>query len=286
MIFASVLARQNKKDEAKIAIENVLKFPNMSSEEYYQIGELYSLIQDLEAADECMQKALELDSDNIQARVGLAYVLIQQKKWDAAEEKIDTVLAKEPENLKALIGHAELQAAKTEIQAAIDEYQKIVELYPTNPNVATRLANLLIQTNSADRGVDLLQKVADYYPKHPGANSSLLEMYYKQKRYRLAIEYANRVLEIPNANHDYAKRLLGRSYISTKRYDLAVKTLQEIVEQFPEDFDSKIALAYAYHHNEEIEKAIECYQKASEMNPESKLPYQFLGLLYAQQGSA
>ena len=282
-ILASTLVYQKMIGEAEKVLTELQQFSNLTSQEHYQIGELYSLTPDLRGAELSMKKALDLDPENVDARIGLAYVLAKQTQYDSATKEIDKVLSQHPENLKALIGHAEVFVGKTEIQKAINAYEKILQMHPNNPNVATRLAGLLIQTNVLDRGIELAQKVADYYPQHPGANSLLLKVYYKQKRYRLAIEYANRILSIPNANHDFARRLLGRSYVATKRYDLAVKTLEDVVKTAPNDFDSQISLAYAYHNKGEFEQAIARYQKAAKINPESKIPYDLLATLYTQQ---
>ena len=284
LILASSLLRQDRNDEAISVIDKLLEFEDLNTRNYYEIGELYSLIPDLEAMETCMKKALELNPDNLDAHAGLAYTLIKRKQWDQATLHLDKILTENPENLKALVGRAEIMAEKTEIQAAINEYDKILQLHPANPNIAVRLAGLLIQTNVTEKGIDLLRKVVEAYPQHLGANLVLLETYYKHERYRLAIEHATRLLDIPDADYYHVRRLLGRSYISTKQFGLAINTLRDVVEKFPEDFDANVSLAYAYHYNGETDQAIECYQQAAKLEPESKLPNQFLGILYGQHG--
>ena len=282
-LLASALAHQNLVVEARAVLETLQKFKNLDSHDYAAIGELFTLTQDIDQAQACMAKALELDPANTDARIGLAYSLSQQNQWDQASEHIEEVLSQDPENLKGLIGQAEILAGKMEVQSALDAYEKILQLYPTNPNVATRLARLYLKTNAEARGLEILQKVIDHYPGHVGANSLSLETNFKQGRYRLAIQHAQRILAVPNDSHDYARKLLARCYLAIKQFDLAITTNREILEKFPGDFDAKLGLAYALDKKGKSEEATNYYRQAAQINPESEFPYQYLANLYARK---
>jgi DNA-binding winged helix-turn-helix (wHTH) protein/tetratricopeptide (TPR) repeat protein len=83
---------------------------------------------------------------------------------------------------------------------------------------------------------------------------------------------------------DSVNQYLGWHYIHARQYDRAITQLEKTLTDNPEFFLARVTLAMAYEQKGEVEKAIEEYQKAYDMDQNS-LVRGFLGHAYALSGN-
>jgi len=74
----------------------------------------------------------------------------------------------------------------------------------------------------------------------------------------------------------------GRASLEAGNYDEAVSTLEEAVEQAPNNRDAHFLLGQAYNQNGELSKAVDAYRKVLEIEPESAAAHHNLGVTYYQ----
>ena len=83
-----------------------------------------------------------------------------------------------------------------------------------------------------------------------------------------------------NKNSLHLNKLAAYIYGLKDKHRLSIQILNDIKNNFPEDFDISNNLGHAYLHEEKIDLAIENINKAIKINPESPAPYKNLAEVY------
>lgn len=86
---------------------------------------------DARAALESVNRALEIDSDNIPALHLKADLLIARSRWDEAEQVLNEVLEKNPVQARALYGIGRVRLGQDRQESAIESFQRACEYFPT-----------------------------------------------------------------------------------------------------------------------------------------------------------
>ena len=76
----------------------------------------------------------------------------------------------------------------------------------------------------------------------------------------------------------------GNNAGDKKEYDKAIECYQKAIEINPDFADAYYNMGIAYRHKENYDKAIECYQKVIEIDPEDADAYNNMGVAYCQKG--
>jgi len=98
---------------------------------------------DYEAAIEHFKKGLEIDPDNLAARVSYGRALYLGGQPDAAEAQLNSVLAEDPQHILANFFLAVLWESRHKPEKAAARYQLILKLEPEHEGAHFYIANLL-----------------------------------------------------------------------------------------------------------------------------------------------
>jgi len=283
LLLASTLIKKGLPEKAVAPLKIAINLPNIDQKNYERAGELFFLSKNWEESGKCYKQALESNPDSINSLSGLAYVSISKKQWDVAEKHIETILSKDSKNVKGLAARAKLYFAQGQTQKAIGEYEAIMKLDPDNPNFPLWLSTLLIGTNETDRGITILKELVARRPGFLEALTLLSQTYFKEKRFHLAAEMANKILSLPNSKNIQARILLAKTYFEMENYTSAIDPLEKAMEEFPNSFDLTLRLAYAYQQTGDVEKAVALFEEASLLDKKSSLPERYLGTIYERK---
>jgi tetratricopeptide (TPR) repeat protein len=139
---------------------------------------------------------------------------MEERMYRQAEEKIKSCLQKDDNYLPALTALSELEYRKMNYQAAIDAASKAMSINTYDPagNFYYALASLkLNKIFDAKDGFDIAAQSAEY---RVPAFTQLSHIYFKDKEYNKAIEYAKKSLAFNQFNID-ALQLLSVTYRKT-----------------------------------------------------------------------
>jgi tetratricopeptide (TPR) repeat protein len=100
---------------------------------------------DYQAAIEHFKKGLEIDADNLAARVSYARALYLGGQPDAAETQLNRVLSEDPEQILANFLLAILWESRQQAEKAAARYERILKLDPEHQGAHFYLANLLFK---------------------------------------------------------------------------------------------------------------------------------------------
>ena len=284
LISAYCQDKQGEKEEAIRLLDlGTEKLKLDDAKQFEFAATLYNGLGKANPAITYYKKAIEIEPDSEDAKIGLALLYISQSKWDLANTQIDSVLSKSPDNKKGLVCKAEMFLAQGKMQKAIDQYQNIIKLDATDPQPKTQVAAILYASNHKNKAGEVLQLVLAEHPDYTDALLLSSQLFVEQKRFRLAVANAERISSIDHKKFIQAQNILARTYLELKNYSKAIEASKLVLESNPEDFVIVMGLAFSYQQIGDEDQAIRHYRAASELDPKSHLPYLYLGSLFAQK---
>ena len=113
------------------------------------------------------QKALEMDSQNIEANNKTGNIFGRLGKYEEAIKRYDTVLKQEPNNLLALLNKGLAQHFLGDYNGAIKNYDTVLKIKPSSITASYNKASSLVQMNQLDEAFMILEKIikSDYSVK-------------------------------------------------------------------------------------------------------------------------
>jgi tetratricopeptide (TPR) repeat protein len=108
---------------------------------------------------------------------------------------------------------------------------------------------------------------------------NLADVYYKQKLYAEAIDLLQ-IGIIENPENTVLKHYLARIYMEDFQHDLAIDELDAILEKEPDNYDAYYDLGRVYFELGNYDSAIECFENILEYKDDNAWIYYYLGEAY------
>ena len=265
--------------DVKTAIESI---DRLQGPDWYLVfkdlhaGLIYDLVGNKKEAGERLERAYRLDSNAI--RTADAYARWLSKNGDqAGAQKVYEAFA------KVLPNHPLIETPVADLKAGKTLTPMVRTAAAGASEVLFGLGAALGRQGGEDIGLIYLQLAIYLDPDHPLALLSLADLYEAMKKPELAIEAYGRVpLTSPlkrNANIQ-----LGLNLEALERSDEAKKTLDQLVEQKPEDLEAIVALGNVLRSRKQFKEAAVIYSKAvarvSEPTRQHWTLFYFRGICY------
>lgn len=282
--LARAYMRINNIDEAmRQAQKSVTLDPENSMAYYYMayINEKYLNRADL--AEQLYKKALELNSLNGKAYMGLAGLLIKQGKEDLAEGFIKKAIEADADDPEPRLALSRILNKRSDSKSAESEVRKAIAADPNNPVLHADLGNIL--SSSKDRAAD----AENEYHKalELGPNNGYVHFCFArflndernrgdeaEKEYKLAIKL--------DPDLDEARVKLGDLLIARKAiYDEAFDQYKKAFQINPKNAMALVGTARIYAElYKDYTGAEREFKKAITIDPNLALAYNLLGQLY------
>jgi tetratricopeptide (TPR) repeat protein len=218
-------------------------------------------------AETAYQRALELDSKNVDALTGMAWVTGGRHGFDQSIQWANKAIAIEPGAVAAhgIIGDAALEIG--DYDQAYDQYQVMMDLRP-DLSSWSRGAHLLWLTGDKTKAVWLMDKAiksgAPFAENSAWCRAKLAMMHFNDG----ALLLAEQVLEpaLKGSSHN-THVLLAAGKIAAARQDItaAIKFNQTVLEGGP-NHEALVALGDLHAANGELELAEEFYVKVEALH--------------------
>ena len=173
------------------------------------------------------RKAASLEPSNVAVQLGLARAFRVLKNYSQAKDALSSVLQAEPFNAEAHFEMAQVKQAEGESSKAIDELYKTLQYQPQNRSARETLLNLL---ETAGRLHEATMQALFLERTSPSEihTRKLADLYYKQGRYRPALERYRDLLK-RNRNSVELNVRVGTIYHRLGQNVLARKVLEKAV---------------------------------------------------------
>jgi len=234
-----------------------------------RLGADYARLGELSLAVQHLDKALEFDPDNVQARYLLALIYSTRKEYDRAAQEYEAILNSfveaEPRNSEIYGYLAQLYYSQKQYDKAIKQFEIVLSLEPQNAEVMFLLGALYLEKGDETGAVDLLEKTLILEPGHDAALNSLAYIYAQRgEQLDRAGTMIERALTIDPGNGAY---LDTRGWIAFQKGDWNAALTD--LHQAEEALDDPVIFEHlgdVYFRMKDLDQARQNWEKSLELN--------------------
>ncbi len=261
---------QGKLNEAVIQFSNALKVDKAYGDAHYQLAKTYIKMGTFMAGYSELMKTVDLDPNNVPARIDLGDMLLAGGVPDRAEAQAKAVLGMNANNADAHALLSKIAARKGDLPEATSEIQHAIQLDPSKAPYHTQLALLKAggpQTPSTAAGNEAsaeqeLQKAVSLDPNDAQARLVLAAFLEKkgdragaEQQYQAAIKAAPTNLR--------ARTALVGLYLRANDKGKAEQTLRQAAEDLPDNEDAASLPEQYYLQTHQLDQAQTVYADLS-----------------------
>ncbi|HOT77384.1 MAG TPA: tetratricopeptide repeat protein, partial [Candidatus Wallbacteria bacterium] len=231
------------------------------------------------------ESVLELDPNNYQATFQLAEIYLNQNLIDIAVKFFQRTKSIKPDFIESYRRLAEIFKSQGDSDKFISECMQIIEREPDDPIVHLELARSYMQNGYYDEALAELKQVITIDPQCSEAHQYLGQIYERTELFDDAKECYNRVLQLDPNNSvalDYFANQQNRemndqiqeAFNKAKEHedineiDKAIEEYDRILEIRPGNLEVHYRLGNLYEKKKAHSKALFEYQRAIEIDPE------------------
>jgi tetratricopeptide (TPR) repeat protein len=292
----------NRNEDAEKILESaVTRFPE-NAQVYLLLANFHRANKDLDKAYAAARKAIDIEPENEAFRLMAADILKTDKKAKEAEAFLLEGLKTLPDSLEIKSTLADLEFDLQKFPEAQKLIEEILASNPTHGGATFVKAKLLLKDNKLREAADMLTSLTTNYPKWADpfyflalTNLRLGEIELAQKNGRAALQLApadsryhtlqsqilliqgdtqnagkeaSLALRLDNSNFAAAK-LLAKSLLQDKRFDDAIKVIEEIRSKVPTDIEMLGSLGLAQLGKKDQEQAAQSFARLLELAPDN-----------------
>ncbi len=252
---------------------------------YGNLGMAYEVKGMFDEAIEQYERALEVDSTSVMARLGIAESYSRKKQHDKAIEAYKDLIQTNEEFMRARVyyslGVAQHQDAR--FKEAIDSYARAIEVDSTFAEAYYGLGNAYYRLRDFDDAVSDFKKAVRLAPNHIAAVVNLGNTYLEIGRLDDAISTYKTALDSSPSNL-IALNNLGLAYVERGDLNEASATFEDLIRYYPKDPTGYINLGYVLMRRGDHDGAKRRYGEALELDAESSVAHYNMACVHALSG--
>jgi len=299
--LALCLSGQNKNSEAEKIYNNLTELKPQTPDILLQMSNFLYLQGDQQQAELLLQKAIEIAPEDLYLRIKHTNFLIESGQYNQAASVLQNLLNTAPDNRYAkkmlievlLLSNNDEETKKIldnlsepegkdidfallrgkyflktlSYHAALSQFQLVLEKEPDFPLAYYFQAIAYLAGGQSNLGEKSLIKCLTLNPNFTEAEMTLADVYFKNKNYDLAMEYAERVRKKEPGNFR-AHLIIGNIHLAQKKYEKALSSYRA-VQQLHQNLATPIYyMAVSSFLLGDTEKSLQMYQKLMEEKPQ------------------
>ncbi len=282
--IARVMVHTNRPDEALKELSSYLGDNAADCDALEIAGWAQALKEDNIAAVMLLKKAVAMcGASNVSPALSLATVYVAMGNVPDAEIQLAQVLSKEPENRNALFLLAGIQTRRKDGAAALKTLDRIIQANPRDIEALYRKGLLYIKINDFDNALALstsILKLSQDWPE--GHRLQGFALFFK-KQYGDAITPLQRsLLQQPNAGTYY---ILGLAHYYRNEVEQAINQFQKALDLQPAFTRARVHLALVLLNKKMADEAIREAKKVLSQDDEDALAHNIVGSAYLLKGN-
>lgn len=226
-----------------------------------------------------LEKAKEINDNDLKAEIEIAKIFISKKLFALAEERLNYVLSKNPSHPEAIFYKGEIFHKRGWRNLAFEEFKKAIEVSPNYSEANLFFCRYLKEDFQSDP-----LKILDNYYKLKNINfiytaprEELFELLLRFEKYDEAIENYEEVINF-SPYYIPAYQEISKVYKIRKDYDKAIYYLKKVLEFSPYNEEIYKEIGICYNYKNEKENAIKFLEKSIALKPDPEIS-QYLSYL-------
>jgi tetratricopeptide (TPR) repeat protein len=232
----------------------------------------FSNLREVDEANECYEKVLEIDPGNKIALEGI----------NVLKENINRLvnsIRDNPQDYESMYALGVIANNERNFGKAINYFDNVLSLKPDHVNALIEKAYAYNSINQNDNSIICYNKILEIDPTNNLAYRSLGIIYDSQGKLDLAEKNFLKAIEA-NPDDYTSNYRLGLIANDLQRYEEAITYFEKVIQMKPDHIDALVEQAFAFSNLKKINNAFECYQKILQIDPGNSKAYRNLGILY------
>jgi len=257
--LGQILRENNKPDRALQVHKDLTLRSDLTRQDkieiLYQLASDYIALDEMKTAEDALEELISIDSGNHWAYSRLLEIQEKAKKWDRAYETAIQLL--------------KLESNKSKKPLARYKYFKGEELYKKRDYHKARI---------------LFKEAIGLDPTYVPAYLAIGDSYYEEKRLEDAVNFWNKLIStVPDQAHRVIERL-KKTLFELGRFGDILEICQNILDHSPKDIEARRMLADFYEKKGDIEQAREYLEQIIDDFPDDYTSILELTRLYLEKG--
>jgi tetratricopeptide (TPR) repeat protein len=250
-LLARALAESQNYPEARTRLLEIIKQRPQFLDAHLLLADIAFQQHDMIATLQQAEAALEVDPENLRARMLRGSALLQQGNLDQANAALGTLSRQVPESVDVRLQLAYVSLRRRNYAEAEAAFNKILEMHPAEVRAVAGLVDTDLAQNQPEKAFS-----------------------------RLEAEL-NRSHGSPAIRH-----LMAVTALRSGKYNVAIENLRALASQTPSSIDAYIELANVFQRKGDTHNAIATLQKASVLQPNDSRPGVLLPFLLESEDRA
>jgi tetratricopeptide (TPR) repeat protein len=248
-----------------------------------RLGQIHLENGDLDSAELYFQLQIDRGQECADARLGLGYVFLQQKRFAEAESEYRRALELDPDNLSARRNLARVLSATDRSDLAADLLREAVSLATDDPGSIREMASLQYEAGDYRSAGELLENLLNSGQASAEIANDLANCHFKLGDLDAAETLYRRALEL-NPGEISAVRNLGLVLARLGRSEEAISTLDRLVDEAPELTEVSRIIGNLYAGQEKWSEALSYLERHLRSVPNDHLALFDLAECYFHMG--
>lgn len=214
-------------DAANESLKHIIQVDSENDAAWYYLALTSRALKDVEMAETCLQRAVELDPDNFWYRYGLAEIYKITNRLELTIDIYEKLLQDFPKKSDLYIDLATYYFVQDEFDKALTMLDEVETVFGVSESVTVYRFNILRRMGRVEDAYASLQKYNEEYSS-PYILSTLADYEMSMYNDSTALVYYNEALDLAP---DYAPALLGKAETlrMNRMYDEYFETLDQLI---------------------------------------------------------
>jgi tetratricopeptide (TPR) repeat protein len=195
-----------------------------------------------------------------------AQQLVQLQRYKEAEKNLRLLLSQQPENPDALALLAVCQAEQGQLPEAMTTIQNAIGKNPDSDYLLYLHSLFLFRSDKLKEAERVIKNAISFHPRSPDYFGLLAAIKISQKEFSQGLDYANQGLAIDPDNLQ-CLNTRSNALFKLNRKDEAYSTIQEALNQDPENELTHTNLGWGLLERGDHKKALSHFREALKINP-------------------
>ncbi len=259
----------DQEDYAKAAelLEKVVDDEPDNHNARFNLAFAYTEIEQLPKAIEHYEIVVEQQPELTSARVNLSSLLIQEKEFSRAVPHLEVLAAARPDDFDAQFFHAHALSKAGQHEDAIGVYEQALKLNPDSADANLEMGQSLARLRHCDEAAKHYRQAIDLDPGMSKMILDLAELVERDGKIQQAVDlYQDHLKSHPEAIA--VRERAGFLMLELERFAEAIRLFEGAVKQNA-TAANQAALAEAYSSHQQPDKALSAWQAATVLDPAS-----------------
>ena len=225
---------------------------------YAQLATLYKNTHQSKKAIHFYNYVLTKDKYDINSMKNLAELYFSNKQKESAlklYKQLVTYIDDEKEKIEYYQIMASIYNTYGEYAKAIALYEKVLENTPSNIEIIKSLRKIYLKQKDTENVLNYSKKLIELEPDNCRNYYEMMDILFHLQVYDKALDYANQVLSLPDADVLYVKNQIAKIYLYTGKVNESIELINQIMLKDPTNLSLSQTLAMAYCMNKDFEAA-------------------------------